>query len=122
MMISIGRLASFRFRSPEDIAGSELTIGTDHARILQALLQNTLEQSLLLILVYSAWAMWVPAQWLEVLPLTSILFLLGRILFFVRYEDGAPARALGFTLTFYPTVLLLLIFLGWSVASALLKT
>ena len=36
------------------------------------------------------------------------MFLLGRVLFFAGYAGGAPRRALGFALTFYPTVTLLL--------------
>jgi hypothetical protein len=32
------------------------------------------------------------------------MFGLGRLLFLLFYARGAPARALGFTLTFYPTV------------------
>ena len=42
------------------------------------------------------------------MPAASALFLLGRILFFVRYESGAAARSFGFAVTFYPTVALTL--------------
>ena len=41
-------------------------------------------------------------------PTAGLLFVIGRIAFFAGYARGAPARALGFALTFYPTVLLLL--------------
>jgi len=37
------------------------------------------------------------------------MFLVGRLFFFAGYANGAPARAYGFGLTFYPTVLLLLL-------------
>jgi len=38
----------------------------------------------------------------------AILFVFGRILFWRGYARGAPARALGFALTFYPTLAMLL--------------
>ena len=37
----------------------------------------------------------------------ALLFLIGRILFSRGYERGASARAVGFGLTFYPSVLML---------------
>jgi hypothetical protein len=41
------------------------------------------------------------------LPAAAILFLIGRILFFLGYAEGAASRAFGFALTFYPTLMLL---------------
>ena len=43
LAISIGRLARHRFFTPEDIDGGGLSAGTAQARVLQSLLQNTLE-------------------------------------------------------------------------------
>jgi hypothetical protein len=37
------------------------------------------------------------------------LFSAGRLLFWMGYQHGAPRRALGFGLTFYPTIAALLI-------------
>ncbi len=37
-----------------------------------------------------------------------ILFAIGRVLFIVGYDRGAGSRALGFTLTFYPTAFMLM--------------
>jgi len=45
LLICIARLAKHRFFTPEDINGSALTSGTERARLLQALLQNTREQT-----------------------------------------------------------------------------
>ncbi len=42
LAIAIARLASHRFRTPQDLDGSGLTPGTERAKVLQALLQNTL--------------------------------------------------------------------------------
>lgn len=105
---SIGRLAGHRFFTPADINGSGLTQGTERAKLLQALLQNTLEQTALALPVYLACGMWAPPALLPALPVAAVAFLAGRALFFKGYERGAPARALGFALTFYSTVALLL--------------
>ncbi len=110
--ISIARLAKHRFLTPEDIDGGGLTAGTEYAQILQSLLQNTFEQTLLATLVYFAWAMVMPATWLSVIPVAALFFGLGRILFFSGYKNGAPSRALGFTLTFYPTMIMLIVIFG----------
>lgn len=109
LVICIGRLAKHRFFTAEDIDGSALTQGTNTATLLQSLLQNTLEQLVITVCVYCMWCFTMPMGWLSILPLCSILFALGRIAFYLGYKKGAPSRAFGFALTFYPTVLLLLI-------------
>jgi hypothetical protein len=104
LAISIGRLAKHRFFDPESINGGGLTPGSPDAMLLQSLLQNTLEQVVLAFSVYLAWALIMPSSWLSVIPLAAITFGVGRILFYVGYRNGAPSRALGFALTFYPSV------------------
>ena len=47
LAVSVGMLAHHRFFTPEDIDGGGLTRGTQKAQILQATLQNTLEQTVL---------------------------------------------------------------------------
>lgn len=103
----IARLANHRFTTPADIDGSGLTTGTAQARTLQALLQNTLEQVALAMPVYPAWVLLAPGRFTGLIATAALLFLLGRILFFRGYAKGAPSRALGFALTFYPTALLM---------------
>jgi hypothetical protein len=102
----IARLAKHRFLTPSDIDGSGLTSGSSRAMLLQALLQNTLEQAVLAIAVYLAWAALAPPAWISVVPLAALAFGLGRALFFWGYGGGAPGRALGVALTFYPSVLM----------------
>ncbi len=104
LIFSIARLAKHRFFTPEDMDGNGLTKGTDKVNLLQSLLQNTLEQLVIAIPVYLAWFILMPPQFCSVIMLCSIAFGMGRILFFIGYKNGAPSRALGFTLTFYPTV------------------
>lgn len=112
LAFAIARLAGHRFFTPQDMDGSALTAGTDRARLLQSLLQNTLEQVALALPVYFAWAMFAPGRLLPTLPAAGCLFLLGRLLFFRGYVHGAAARALGFALTFYPTLVLVLALAG----------
>ena len=104
---SIGRLAQHRFFSAQDIDGSALSSGTSTAVLLQSLLQNTLEQALLALIAYASWCLLVPSALLPAAPAAAVLFFVGRVMFFASYVQGAQARALGFALTFYPTVLLL---------------
>lgn len=113
LMVAIGRLARHRFFTPEDLHGSGLTQGTETARILQAILQNTLEQVTLALPFYLLWALTLPSTWQAVIPMNATLFALGRVLFARGYARGAPARALGFALTFYPTVAMALLLVGY---------
>ncbi|WP_163921795.1 MAPEG family protein [Photobacterium sp. Alg240-V54] len=115
LIASIGRLAKYRFFSPEDIDGSGLSSATTEAVVLQSLLQNTLEQLVITYGVYTAWCLLMPVAWLSAVPLCSILFAVGRILFFKGYRQGAPARAFGFALTFYSTVLMFVVLVVYQV-------
>lgn len=74
---------------------------------------NTLEQLVIAIGVYSAWCILMPSVWLSAVPLCSVLFVIGRILFFKGYNQGAAARAFGFALTFYSTIIMFLVLLGY---------
>ncbi len=108
LAFSIGRLARHRFFTAEDIDGGGLSNGTEQAWILQATLQNTLEQTVLAVLVHIIWAVMMPQTWLSALPVAVSMFIIGRVLFVRGYRRGASARALGFALTFYPSVLMLI--------------
>jgi len=119
LAISVGLLARHRFFSPEDIDGGGLSLGTETASILQATLQNTLEQTVLAVLVHLAWASLMPVSWLAAIPAAVVLFLCGRVLFVRGYRAGAPSRALGFALTFYPSVLMLIVAIGAAVTTML---
>lgn len=106
IIVCIARLAKHRFFTAQDIDGSGLTQGTDKAKQLQAILQNTLEQSVIAIGVYYA-SLSVASPAINGSVLGCLLaFSLGRLLFIKGYSKGAVGRALGFTLTFYPTIVL----------------
>ena len=108
LFVCIARLAKHRFSTPQDIQGSALSEGTERAKLLQTLLQNTLEQAVLTIPVYFAAALVFPASLLSLVVAAAVLFVFGRILFFLGYAGGASSRAIGFALTFYPSVALLI--------------
>ena len=104
LLIGVALLARHRFFTPADIDGGGLSDGTPSAKLLQSLIQNTLEQVVLAIPAYGAWLWLAPEGRRGLVLLCAGLFGVGRLLFFIGYRYGAPARALGFTLTFYPTV------------------
>lgn len=109
LIICIVRLAQHRFFTLEDIDGSGLSEGSPRAKVLQALLQNTLEQLAVAMPVYLLAALTLRSDLLAIVPSTAALFVVGRIFFFMGYAGGAPSRAFGFALTFYSTVILSLI-------------
>ena len=121
LVLNIGMLAQHRFFTPADIDGGGLSEGTSTAKLLQSILQNTLEQAVLAFVVHLIWAAVMPWSWQAAVSAAAILFFLGRVLFSRGYLHGAPARALGFALTFYPTVVMLVLVvarLAWgSIAS-----
>lgn len=106
LFFCIARLAKHRFATPDDINGNAHTEGTPRARLLQALLQNTLEQMALALPVYLSCSFLFPSNFLGLIPAAAAMFFVGRVLFFFGYSSGAPSRAFGFAFTFYPTVLL----------------
>jgi MAPEG family len=108
LFFCIARLAQHRFSTPKDIQGSAFTDGTEPARLLQALLQNTLEQTVLALPIYFASSFFFAATLLPLVVAAAVLFIVGRLLFFHGYARGAPSRAAGFGLTFYPSVALLI--------------
>lgn len=107
LVVCIARLARHRFLTPEDILGGAADTGTGRARVLQSLLQNTLEQTVVAIVASGAWLFTAPEGWRFVAVLCCGAFTLGRLLFICGYKQGAAARALGFALTFYPSTALL---------------
>jgi hypothetical protein len=105
--VCIARLAKHRFFSNDAIEGVLSITQNEQTRVLQSVLQNTFEQALLATLVYTSWSVLMPTQWLSAITVAALCFTVGRILFIARYQKGAAARAIGFTLSFYPSMLML---------------
>lgn len=103
--IIIGRMARLRFFSQEDIQGHGISHSSKKAKIITAIIENTSEQTLLASCAYILCALNMPGSYLSILPCVATLFFIGRILFYFCYKYGAGARAVGFAITFYPTVI-----------------
>jgi hypothetical protein len=108
LIVAIARVGNYRFSSPADIDGSGLTTATPQLQILRAVLQNTLEQTVLAVAAYLIWAAAMPLHWLRAIPVAALLFVTGRVLFARGYQEGAAGRALGFALTMYATAAMLI--------------
>jgi hypothetical protein len=109
LFLAVALLARHRFFSAEDIDAALSPSPSARAAVLQALIRNTLEQTLLAWAAYGAWLFVGGPRSPRVIAVCVVLFALGRGLFFVGYGRGAAGRALGFTLTFFPSAALLLL-------------
>ncbi|MCU6454189.1 hypothetical protein LPN01_08875 [Sphingomonas sp. A2-49] len=102
---AIGSVARRRFVSDGAIGGRDgVDPGVDTGN---AILRNTAEQVLLAGFAYTALTLLSDHARVPV-ALFVACFSAGRLLFWTGYRDGAEARALGFALTFYPSVAALL--------------
>jgi hypothetical protein len=81
LVANIAALARHRFFTPGDIDGGGLANGTSTARVLQSVLQNTLEQVVLALSVHIIWAATMPWRWQAAIPAAAMFFFLGRALF-----------------------------------------
>eukprot|EP00804_Cyclotella_cryptica_P010004 CCRYP_015413-RC/>CCRYP_015413-RC protein AED:0.18 eAED:0.18 QI:0/0.8/0.66/1/0/0/6/1601/244 len=105
LFVCIGRLGNHRFYTPQDIDSGVSTMkGSNKAAMLQAILQNTLEQLMLACIVYFHATLFLSPEAVRLVPATGALFTLGRIMFLRGYAGGAESRAFGFSLTFQSTL------------------
>ena len=104
---AIGNVARLRFFSEQDIGGSSAQDASAKIRVAGAILQNTFEQAVLAIVTHLIVAATFARAGTAIIML-ACLFAAGRLLFWIGYRKGARARAFGFALTFYPSVLALL--------------
>jgi MAPEG family len=65
---------------------------------------NTFEQFILFFIGLAGLALYCPIEEARTLIILTVLFVLGRALFWVGYHYNPYVRAFGFGLTFYPTV------------------
>jgi hypothetical protein len=97
-------VARRRFFSPSDIDGGGLAPASNRISVDIAIVQNTLEQSVLASVLYPSLACLAADDGFLLLPQLLTLFCIGRLAFWIGYRHGAPWRAFGFAATFYPTV------------------
>ena len=65
---------------------------------------NTFEQFTAFLVAIAVVALYSPRDGARALPILTMLFVSGRILFWVGYHKHPYLRAFGFGITFYPTV------------------
>jgi len=105
LLVAVGIVSTLRRFSPEDISGAAARPPSERLAIPVAFLQNTLEQAVLAVGFYLAFATLVQGAWLSVLMVSALFFVVGRILFLRGYAAGVEGRAFGMTLTMMPVVI-----------------
>lgn len=97
-------VSSGRFYSPADIRGSAFGAPSPAIAVRAAVLQNSLEQTVLLFPATLILAALMRGHELVLAPFLIGLFLLGRVIFVIGYAKGAAGRAFGMALTAAPII------------------
>ena len=92
-------VARGRFRSPNDREGSAYCPPSPVLAIPAAVLQNSLEQTVIALGAHLILATVLRGPELILIPLLVFLYLTGRVAFATCYAKGAVARAFGMALT-----------------------
>ena len=100
-------VAEQRYRSPNATKGSCDADESSSIPVNIRYIQNTLEQTVLLFMGHLALALVLKPENLKILPILVILFIIGRLSFWVGYFRSPIARAFGFAVTFYPNLAVL---------------
>jgi hypothetical protein len=93
-----------RFHSAADIRGSAYAPPSPAIAVRAAVLQNSLEQTVLAVGAHLALAAVLRGDELVLIPLVVLLYLAGRVSFAARYAQGAGRRAFGMALTGVSTI------------------
>ena len=93
-----------RFSSPADIRGSAYGPPSPAIAVRAAVLQNSLEQTVLAVGAHMGLAATLRGDELVLIPALVLLYLTGRVSFAAAYARGAAARAFGMALTGVSTV------------------
>lgn len=92
-------VASGRFRSPDDIGGSARGAPSPTLAFKVAVLQNSLEQTVLAVGCHLILATVLRAGEMVLISTLVALFLVGRVAFAIGYRRGRTGRAFGMALT-----------------------
>lgn len=88
-----------RFHSPADIRGSASGPPSPAIKIRSAVLQNSLEQTVLVVGAHLILATVLRGPELRVIPLLAVLYLVGRVTFAWGYARRPVGRAFGMAVT-----------------------
>lgn len=105
--------AAMRFSDDQILDGQASNV-PDRLEILLRYNRNTLEQAVLVVIAWPAFALAVPTFAPVLLPILAGFFATGRLAFLIGYMIAPWARGVGFGLTFYPTALIY----GWLIFGA----
>jgi hypothetical protein len=94
LLAAVANVARRRFFSPSDIDGGGLSPASDRISVDIAVVQNTLEQSVLASVLYASLACVASGDDFLLIPQLLTLFCIGRLTFWLGYRHGAPWRAL----------------------------
>ncbi len=100
LLAGVGKIANRRFFIPDAIGGDP----APSIEIDRRYLQNTLEQLVLAFVAHLALVTIVSPESIRAVAILVMLFVIGRVTFWIGYHRSGPARAFGFATTFYPTV------------------
>ena len=107
LMAVIATRANQRFFHRDEIDGSAPPANSS-SEINAHVLQNTLEQTVLILTLTLALCILRPPFWYPMLLAVTLLFSAGRAAFWWGYHHHPVMRGYGFGLTFYPSLLLAL--------------
>ena len=105
-----------RFWSSVDRKGSAYGKPSSAIVVPLAILQNSLEQTVLALGAHLVLATVLRGPELLIIPLLVALYLVGRVAFLLKYSEGAAGRSFGMALTAAPTVAAYLAAAGLMVA------
>ena len=91
-----------RYQSDDLIRGCFST--NQGIEVERAYLQNTVEQTLITLPLALSYGTLAPAPFLKAIPLHALVFLIGRVLFFIGYKKSYDKRIVGFVITNYANV------------------
>lgn len=103
VFVGFALVARGRRHSRADIQGSAFAPPSSSIAVFVAFLQNTVEQTLMAIVVQGAVLFIVGAATAPFVAAQVFLFAVGRIAFLVGYRKGAAGRAFGLAVTALPT-------------------
>ena len=99
LAVCVRRVASQRFREPADRRGAAYGEPTQELAVRAAILQNSLEQTVLVVGAHLILATVLRGREMYIIPLLVVLYLVGRIAFAMGYTKGAAVRSFGMSLT-----------------------
>ena len=100
LLAGVGLIANRRFFLSDAIEGG----ASPSIEIDRRYVQNTLEQLVLAIVAHLALVTIVAPESIRAVAVLVMLFVIGRVTFWIGYHQSGSARAFGFATTFYPTV------------------